>query len=71
MDARDGRLFDRAVQPLDLIVGPGMVRLGEPVLDVVRLADHVEAHLTRPGRVTVSRLLGKLNASVGQGHVGR
>jgi hypothetical protein len=25
-----------------------MVRLGEPVFDVVRLADHVEAHLTQP-----------------------
>ena len=43
-----------------------MLRLGEPVLDIVRLADHVEAHLPRPGGVAVARLLGKLDAIVGQ-----
>jgi hypothetical protein len=69
MEAFDGRLLDRAVHPLDLTVGPGMVRLGEPVLDVVRFADHVEAHLTRPGGVTVARLLGKLDAVVGPDRV--
>jgi len=46
MEAFDGRLLDCAVHPLDLSVSPGVVRLGEPVHDVVRLADHVEAHLT-------------------------
>jgi len=44
-----------------MAVRPGMVRLGEPVLDAVRLADHVEAHLTQPGRVAVARL-GELDA---------
>ena len=43
-----------------------MVRLGEPVLNAVCLADHVEAHLARPGGVPVTRLLGELNAIVGQ-----
>jgi hypothetical protein len=28
-------LFDRAVHPLDLAIGPRMVRLGETVVDVV------------------------------------
>lgn len=46
-----------------------MVRFREPVLDAICLADHVEAHLTRPGRVAVAGLLGKLNANVGQDRV--
>lgn len=49
-----------------LAVGPRMVRFGEPVLDVVGLADHVETHLTRPGGVAVAGLLGELDAIVGQ-----
>jgi len=46
MDAFDGRFFDRAVHPFNLTVGLEMIRLGEPVLNVVCLADHVEAYLT-------------------------
>jgi len=45
----DRRLLDGLVHPLDLTVGPRIVRFGEPVLDVIGLADHVEA----PGRVAV------------------
>ena len=45
-----------------------MVRLGEPVLDVVRLAAHVEPHLTRPG-VTIARLVGRLDAVIGRNRV--
>ena len=36
MVAFDGRFLDGAVHPLDLSVGPGMARLGEAVIDVVR-----------------------------------
>src|SRR3546814_3943407 len=32
--ASNGGLFDRAVHAFDLAVGPGVVRLGEPVVDV-------------------------------------
>jgi len=64
MEAFDGRLLDGAVHPLDLFVGPRVVRLCEPVLNVVCLADHVEAHLTRPGGVPVAGLLGELDAIV-------
>lgn len=46
-----------------------MVRLGEPVFDVVCLAGHVEAHLARPSGVAVTRLLGELNAIVRQNSV--
>ena len=62
--AFDGRLLDGAVHALDLAVGPWMVRFGEPVFDIVRLADHVEAHLARPGGVAVAGLLGELDAIV-------
>jgi hypothetical protein len=69
MEAFDGRVLDNAIHPLDLTIGPGAFRLSEAVLDVVRLADHVEAHLTRPSGVTVAWLLGKLDAIVGQDRV--
>ena len=62
VEALDGRVLDRAVHALDLAVGPRVVRLGQPVLDPVCLADHVEAH--RPGvdGVPVAGLLGELDA---------
>jgi hypothetical protein len=46
-----------------------VVRFGEPVLDVVRLADHVETHLAGPGGVPVAGLLGELDAIVYQDDV--
>ncbi|MDR6134529.1 hypothetical protein QE361_001504 [Sphingomonas sp. SORGH_AS802] len=39
------------------------------MLDVVGLADHVEAHLAGPGGVAVAWLLGELNAVIGQDRV--
>lgn len=66
VEAFDGRFLDTPVHPLDLSVGPRVVRFGEPVFDVVGLADHVEAHLTGPGGVPVAGLLGELDAVVGE-----
>ena len=51
LEAFDGRFLDGAVHALELAVGLRVVRLGEPVLDLVGLTDHVEAYLTRQGRV--------------------
>jgi hypothetical protein len=48
VEAFDGGLLDGPVHPLDLAVGSWVVRFGEPVLDVVGRADHVETHLTLP-----------------------
>ena len=42
MVALDGCFLDCPVHPLDLAVGPGMPDLGEPVLDAVFAAAHVE-----------------------------
>ena len=35
MESLDGCVLDRAVHPLDLSVRPGMIDLGEPVLDAI------------------------------------
>ena len=67
MEASDGALLDSAAHPLDPAIGPGLVRLGEAVFDVVYLADHVEARLAREGGVPVSWLTGELDAVVGEG----
>ena len=40
--ALDGGFLDRAVHPLDLAIGPGMLDLGQAVLDAVFPAAHVE-----------------------------
>ena len=40
--ALDGRVLDRAVHSLDLPVGPTVVHLGQPVLDVLLVADAIE-----------------------------
>ena len=37
-------VLDGAVHALDLAIGPWMVRFGQPVLDPVRLTDHIEPH---------------------------
>ena len=42
MVAFDGGLLDRSVHSLDLAVGPWMPGFGEPVLDAVFLATHIE-----------------------------
>src|SRR5215216_4678928 len=40
--APDGRVFEGPVHPLDLTIGPGVIGLGEPVLDVVLRAGVLE-----------------------------
>lgn len=62
----DGRVPDGAVHPLDLPVGPWMVRPGEAILDTVGLADHVKAHLTRGCSGPVAGLVGEPDAVVGE-----
>ncbi len=71
VEALHGRLFERAVHPLDLAVGPRMVWLGEPVLDVMGAADLIEAvdAVHRAGAGAVLGQLGELDAVVGQHRV--
>ncbi len=46
-----------------------MVRLSEPVLDVIHLADQVQAHLPKPSSVRIARLLSELDTIVTQDRV--
>ncbi len=62
-------VLDLPVHSLDLIIGPRVVRLGQPVLDPVGLADQVKAHQSRVDGVAVPRLLDELNAIVGENDV--
>ncbi len=69
VEAFYSRVLDCSVHPLDLPIGPRVVGLGQPVLDPVGFADHIEAH--RPGidGVAVPRLLCELNAVIGENGV--
>lgn len=46
MEPFNSSFFNRSVHPLDLTIGPRMVRLGKPMLDPICLADYVEPHLS-------------------------
>jgi hypothetical protein len=65
--APDGRFLERAVHAFDLSVGPRMVGLGQPVLDITLLADaieHVDAVL-RGWSIAMLRQVAELDAVVG------
>ena len=64
--ALDHRVLDRAVHPLDLTIGPRMVHLGQPVLDVVLGANAAED--VREG-IGVLLAVGELNAIIRQDDV--
>jgi hypothetical protein len=66
VEAFNSRFLDGSVHPLDPPVGPRVVRFCKPVLDAVRIADHIEACLTRPARVAVAGLLDELDTIVGR-----
>ncbi len=68
MIALDRGLFEGPVHPLDLTVGPWVVGLGQPVLDVAFSADLVEAidAVRGGGAAAVLGRLGELDAIVGQ-----
>ena len=71
MVAFDGGLFDRSVHPLDLAIGPRVVRLGEAVLDAAFAADLVEAvdAIASSPAIPVARQVGALDAIIGQDRV--
>ncbi|WP_125916801.1 hypothetical protein [Hymenobacter coccineus] len=61
--AQDLRFFNRAVQVLDLVVGPEMAQLSETILDAMLGADAVEEVAKGPKLVAQ---VAELNAVVGQ-----
>ena len=42
VEALDRSIFDSADHPLDLAVGPGMLGLGQAMIDIIASAGHVE-----------------------------
>ena len=62
-----GGFLDCPVHLFDLPVGLGMLDLGEPVVDPVFFAPHVEhvRHVSRCRAISVARREGALNASFG------
>ena len=66
MVAPDSRVLEGAVHPLDLTIGPGVIGLGEPVLDVVLRAgvlegmspDRLENYSGAPADTVISAILG-------------
>lgn len=64
--AFDGRALDRAAHPLDLTLGPGVIHLGQRMLDLVRSADPIKGARAVPD---VSLAVGELDAVAGQDDV--
>ena len=60
VEAFHGRLLDRAVHAFDLAVRPGMLDLGEPVVDLIFPADPVEDVLEG---INVPFVIGELDAA--------
>ena len=60
----DRGVLESAVHPLDLSIGPRMVRFGQSVFNLIRRTDHVEAHRPRIGCVPVSGLVCELDPVV-------
>lgn len=61
----DGGVFYRAVHSLDLAIGPWVVWLGWPMLDLLCPTDHVEAHLPGICYVPVPGLLNAAHTALG------
>src|SRR5947207_15918120 len=66
--AVDGRLFDRAVHPLDLPIGPWVMGLGQAMLDAVGSADLIEAvdRVSSRPPIAIFWQVGKLDTVIGQ-----
>ena len=67
--AFDSGFLDCAVHALDLSIRPRVVGLCQAMLDLIGVADHVEAAEARDHGVPVSRLFGELDAVIGQDDV--
>lgn len=61
-------LLDRAVPPLDLPIGPGMLDFGKPMFNPIFFAPHVKhmGHVDRCGTRYISWREGELDTSIRQ-----
>ncbi len=65
----DRRVLDRTFHPFNLAAGLGMIWLGQPMLDVIGLADQIKSNLAECHAVPIAWLLGELDAVVCQDRV--
>ena len=67
----DRSLLDRPIHPFDLAVSPWMFDLGQPVLNAVFVAPHIEhvSHIGGGGTVCIAWREGELDAVIGQHRV--
>lgn len=63
VEALDGSFLDGPVHSLDLSVSPGVLHLGQAMLDAVIVADPVEDVLEG---ISITSSIGELNAIIGQ-----
>ena len=66
MEAFEGCFPYRPDHPFQLTIGPGTARLCQTVFNLVGFADHLEAYGTRQGHISITALLGELDAVIGQ-----
>ena len=66
--ALDGGLLDRSVHAFDLPVGPGMIRLCQPMFDAVQKTDPMKRMSTKAGHwpFAVLRQVGELDSVIGE-----
>ena len=62
----DCGVLDCSVHSLNLTVNPWMVGFGQPMLNPVRVTDDVKTHRPRMCCISVSELLGELDAIAGE-----
>lgn len=66
VEALDGRFLDCSVHSLDLPIGPGVLHLCQPVLDIILVTDPVEDVV---GGIFIALLIGELDAIIGEDDV--
>ena len=59
-------ILDSPVHPFNLTVRPEMIGFRQIMFDPLSFADHVEAHWTRPDRISVMGLLSELDPMGGE-----
>lgn len=66
VEAFDRRVFNGSVHPLHLAIRPRVVGLRQPVLDTMRIANHVEAHGAGVNLISVPGLICELDPIISE-----
>ena len=66
VEAFESRAFDGAVHPLHLAISGRVIGLCQPVLNTMRIADHVETHGAGVNLISVPRPICELDPIIGE-----